>query len=160
MNNTSQALSTAQVPKQSRAREESYRVYVEALLNERDVARITGMAVASVRRWRLQQRGPIYRKCGASVKYRAQDVDDFIASLRPEQLPEERLGMRLDITGRTVLAYETVPDDEKKLKSFEHMLESLGIQGESIRLVGEDKEIITALDRTLKRAPKPRSPFD
>jgi hypothetical protein len=33
---------------------------VEPLLDERHVARITGMSVASVRRWRLLNRGPRY----------------------------------------------------------------------------------------------------
>ena len=47
-----------------------------------------------------------------------------------------------------------------QVKNFERMLESLGVEGESSQLVGKDKEILTALDRALKRAPKPRSPFD
>lgn len=85
---------------------------------------------------------------------------DFVASLKPERLPNDRLDGQLDRTGRTILAYETVPDGETKLKSFERMLDFLGVPNESGQLVGEDKEILTALDRALKRAPKPRSPFD
>jgi predicted DNA-binding transcriptional regulator AlpA len=42
---------------------------IEALLNEHDVARITGLSVATVRRWRLLKRGPKYIKLGSSVKY-------------------------------------------------------------------------------------------
>jgi len=38
------------------------------LLNEHDVARITGLSVASVRRWRLFRRGPKYLKLGAAVR--------------------------------------------------------------------------------------------
>jgi predicted DNA-binding transcriptional regulator AlpA len=44
------------------------------LLNEFDVARVTGLSVASVRRWRLFKQGPKYMKIGASVRYRAEDV--------------------------------------------------------------------------------------
>jgi predicted DNA-binding transcriptional regulator AlpA len=47
---------------------------LEELLTEHDVARITGLSVASVRRWRLFKRGPKYMKIGASVRYRAEDV--------------------------------------------------------------------------------------
>jgi predicted DNA-binding transcriptional regulator AlpA len=44
------------------------------LLNEFDVARVTGLSVASVRRWRLFKQGPKYLKIGASVRYPAEDV--------------------------------------------------------------------------------------
>src|SRR5262249_55069133 len=37
---------------------------IETLLNEDDVARITGLSVASVRRWRLLRQGPKYLKIG------------------------------------------------------------------------------------------------
>jgi predicted DNA-binding transcriptional regulator AlpA len=47
---------------------------LQELLTERDLARITGLSVASVRRWRLFKQGPKYLKIGASVRYRAEDV--------------------------------------------------------------------------------------
>lgn len=47
---------------------------LEALLNEHDVARITGLSVASVRRWRLMNQGPRYLKVGSSVRYRQEDI--------------------------------------------------------------------------------------
>ena len=46
----------------------------EKLLNEHDVARITGLSVASVRRWRLLRLGPRYIKIGAAVRYKAEDI--------------------------------------------------------------------------------------
>ncbi|MEN6532407.1 MAG: helix-turn-helix domain-containing protein [Bryobacteraceae bacterium] len=52
----------------------------ETLLNERDLARITGLSVASVRRWRLLRQGPKYLKIGAAVRYRAGDVSAWLAS--------------------------------------------------------------------------------
>lgn len=47
---------------------------IATLLNEHEVARITGLSVASVRRWRLLQQGPKYIKIGSAVRYRAEDV--------------------------------------------------------------------------------------
>lgn len=53
---------------------------VTELLDEHDVARITGMSVASVRRWRLRRVGPKYLKIGAAVRYRPDDVAAWIDS--------------------------------------------------------------------------------
>ncbi len=53
---------------------------VEALLNERDVARVTGLSVASVRRWRLLRQGPKYLKIGAAVRYKPEDVLAWLES--------------------------------------------------------------------------------
>jgi predicted DNA-binding transcriptional regulator AlpA len=47
---------------------------LETLLNEHDVARVTGLSVASVRRWRLLRQGPKYIKIGAAVRYKAEDI--------------------------------------------------------------------------------------
>jgi predicted DNA-binding transcriptional regulator AlpA len=63
---------------------------LENLLNEHDVARITGLSVASVRRWRLLRQGPRYLKLGSAVRYTTEDVSAWLAS-RPsggEQQPE------------------------------------------------------------------------
>ena len=44
---------------------------IEALLNEHDVARITGLSPSTVRRWRLQRnQGPEYLKIGSAVRYK------------------------------------------------------------------------------------------
>lgn len=53
---------------------------METLLNEQDVARITALSVASVRRWRLLGQGPRYIKIGSSVRYRSRDIQDFLES--------------------------------------------------------------------------------
>lgn len=47
---------------------------IETLLNEHDVARITGLSIASVRRWRLLGIGPKYIKIGAAVRYKPEDL--------------------------------------------------------------------------------------
>jgi predicted DNA-binding transcriptional regulator AlpA len=53
---------------------------LETLLNEHDVARITGLSVASVRRWRLLRQGPKYLKIGAAVRYEPRSISEFLAS--------------------------------------------------------------------------------
>jgi predicted DNA-binding transcriptional regulator AlpA len=53
---------------------------LESLLTERDVARITGLSVASVRRWRLLRQGPKYIKIGAAVRYKPEDVATWLES--------------------------------------------------------------------------------
>lgn len=65
---------------------------LESLLTERDLARITGLSVASARRWRLLKHGgPKYIKIGAAVRYRPEDVSAWLES-RPrggEQVEEQ-----------------------------------------------------------------------
>jgi predicted DNA-binding transcriptional regulator AlpA len=51
---------------------------IDNLLNEHDVARITALSVASVRRWRLLGIGPKYIKIGAAVRYRAEDLRTWL----------------------------------------------------------------------------------
>jgi predicted DNA-binding transcriptional regulator AlpA len=53
---------------------------IESLLNEHDVARITGLSVASVRRWRLLKTGPRATKIGAAVRYRPEDLRMWLDS--------------------------------------------------------------------------------
>ena len=53
---------------------------LETLLTEHDVARITGMSVATVRRWRLLRQGPKYLKIGAAVRYKPEDLSAWLES--------------------------------------------------------------------------------
>lgn len=50
----------------------------ESLLNEHDLACLTGLSLGTLRRWRLLGQGPRYTKLGASVRYREEDVLAFI----------------------------------------------------------------------------------
>ena len=52
----------------------------ENFLNERDIARITGMSLASVRRWRLLRQGPRATKIGAAIRYKPEDVKAWLDS--------------------------------------------------------------------------------
>jgi predicted DNA-binding transcriptional regulator AlpA len=52
---------------------------VEALLNEHEVARITGLSVATIRRWRLLAQGPRFLKVSRSaVRYRPEDLKAYL----------------------------------------------------------------------------------
>ena len=53
---------------------------LDSLLNERQVARVIGMSVASLRRWRLLRHGPRYLKISSAVRYRPEDVTAWLAS--------------------------------------------------------------------------------
>ena len=64
---------------------------LETLLNERDVARITQLSVASVRRWRLLRQGPKYLKIGSAVRYRYSDIAAWLES-RPTGGERTRAG--------------------------------------------------------------------
>jgi len=52
----------------------------ERLLNERQVAERLTVSVATVRRWRLLGQGPRYIKVGSAVRYRAEDVAEWLNS--------------------------------------------------------------------------------
>jgi predicted DNA-binding transcriptional regulator AlpA len=66
--------------RQKREAEEHHRVWLDTLLDEFDVARITGLSVASVRRWRLLRQGPRYLKLNSAVRYRPEDILAWLAS--------------------------------------------------------------------------------
>lgn len=53
---------------------------LEELLTEHDVARITGMSLATARRWRLLRQGPKYLKIGAAVRYKPEDITAWLES--------------------------------------------------------------------------------
>jgi predicted DNA-binding transcriptional regulator AlpA len=52
----------------------------QSLLTEHDIARITGLSVASVRRWRLFRQGPKFLKLGAAVRYKPEDLTEWLDS--------------------------------------------------------------------------------
>jgi predicted DNA-binding transcriptional regulator AlpA len=56
------------------------------LLDEKQVAKLLRVSLASVRRWRQQKVGPTYIKAGACVRYRREDVDAWLCTreVRPE----------------------------------------------------------------------------
>jgi predicted DNA-binding transcriptional regulator AlpA len=53
-----------------------------ALLDEKQLARKLNISVASARRWRLLSQGPRFLKIGASVRYKPEDVEAWLNSVR------------------------------------------------------------------------------
>jgi helix-turn-helix protein len=53
---------------------------MSSLLTEGDVAQRLHVSLASVRRWRLEQRGPQFIKVGSLVRYRPEDLDLWLAA--------------------------------------------------------------------------------
>jgi hypothetical protein len=52
----------------------------EPLITEGEAASILRVSLTSLRRWRREGRGPVYRKLGRTVRYRPQDLADFVGS--------------------------------------------------------------------------------
>jgi excisionase family DNA binding protein len=51
------------------------------LLTEQELAKRLNVSLASVRRWRINGRGPLFVKVGALVRYRPEDVDAWLGEL-------------------------------------------------------------------------------
>jgi len=51
-------------------------------VDEREVSRITGIAIQTLRNWRFQRTGPAYSKVGRAVRYRLDDVINFMEERR------------------------------------------------------------------------------
>jgi len=54
---------------------------MQIFLTEKDVAEQIKVSLASLRRWRLLQRGPRFIKVGALVRYRPEDLEQWMAAL-------------------------------------------------------------------------------
>lgn len=51
------------------------------LMTEDEVSKALNVSVASLRRWRLEQRGPLFVKVGSLVRYRPEDLESWLAGL-------------------------------------------------------------------------------
>jgi predicted DNA-binding transcriptional regulator AlpA len=67
---------------------------LDRLMNERAVAAVLNVSVATIRRWRLLGQGPKFRKIGASVRYRSGDITAWV-----ESRPTGGDGKRVDCQG-------------------------------------------------------------
>lgn len=50
----------------------------DSLLTETDISTHLRVSIACVRRWRLERRGPKFLKIGSLVRYRPEDVEEWI----------------------------------------------------------------------------------
>ncbi|RZB36396.1 MAG: hypothetical protein SRB2_02221 [Desulfobacteraceae bacterium Eth-SRB2] len=51
-------------------------------INEYEAAQLVGVAVQTLRNWRCQHRGPAYLKLSRAVRYRINDLENFMDSKR------------------------------------------------------------------------------
>lgn len=51
---------------------------MKSFLTERDIARLAGVSLGTVRRWRQRKQGPPSIKLGALVRYVPEDVIEWI----------------------------------------------------------------------------------
>src|SRR5262249_5798575 len=54
---------------------------MNTLLTEEEVAKHLHVSLASIRRWRLERRGPQFIKVGTLVRYRPEDLESWLSSL-------------------------------------------------------------------------------
>ena len=54
---------------------------MQSFLTEKEVAKQISVSLASLRRWRLVQRGPRFIKVGVLVRYRAEDLEQWLETL-------------------------------------------------------------------------------
>ena len=54
---------------------------MQNFLTEKEVAKQIRVSLASLRRWRLVQRGPRFVKVGALVRYRPEDLEQWMETL-------------------------------------------------------------------------------
>jgi hypothetical protein len=62
----------------------------DTLITEPEAASILRISLTSLRRWRREGNGPVYRKLCRSVRYRQADLNDFIAAGRRTSTAERR----------------------------------------------------------------------
>jgi excisionase family DNA binding protein len=51
---------------------------MEPLLNTPEAAILLGVAEITLRKWRISGKGPRFVRCGASIRYRRTDLEDWI----------------------------------------------------------------------------------
>lgn len=57
------------------------------LINTEAVAELLGLSPATLRLWRSTGKGPQFVKCGGAVRYRTEDLEEWVASriVKPER---------------------------------------------------------------------------
>ena len=69
------------------------------LMTETEVAKRLNVSLASVRRWRLERRGPTFVKVSALVRYRPEDLDAWLSELPTGGCVRTSPRRYLEITG-------------------------------------------------------------
>ena len=73
---------------------------MQNFMTEKEVAGHLNVSLASLRRWRLEGRGPRFVKVGALVRYRPEDLEQWMAALPTGGAAPQRENMRLAAVSR------------------------------------------------------------
>jgi len=52
------------------------------LITERDAAEFLAVQPATLRHWRVRERGPVYYRIGGAIRYRLSDLEDYLYERR------------------------------------------------------------------------------
>ena len=52
------------------------------LLSEVQAAKILGLTIHALRKWRNQEKGPVYHRIGGAVRYSESDIEEFVKASR------------------------------------------------------------------------------
>ena len=52
------------------------------LFTEREAAEFFDLQPATLRHWRVQERGPLYYRIGGAIRYHRTDLEDFLRDCR------------------------------------------------------------------------------
>jgi excisionase family DNA binding protein len=83
---------------------------MDTLLTEEEVAKRLHVSLASVRRWRLERRGPQFIKVGSLVRYRPEEFENWLASLPTG-------GAQLEQAGTQTIRATRFPGSAKAMSS-------------------------------------------
>lgn len=85
------------------------------LLNEHEVAKLLGVSVATIRRFRILRRPPAYVKIGASVRYEREEVENLILASRHKSPVKKSKPSKKP---KTLAAHDDSPDAGIKKEVF------------------------------------------
>ena len=71
-----------------------------ALINEREAARLLGVKVATLRRWRFEKRSLPYVKVSRLIRYKISDIEAFISANREDPLQRLSSGLGQEVESR------------------------------------------------------------
>jgi hypothetical protein len=74
------------------------------LLTESDVAQKLHVSLACLRRWRLEKRGPQFVKIGQLVRYRPDELENWLCSLPTGGMAEQRKSAASETGGKAAKA--------------------------------------------------------
>ena len=80
---------------------------------------------------------------------------EMLVCLRHETQLDAQTGLH-EMTDKSILQVEWLPDDRSKFERCELMLETIGVSLETDQFIGTDEQILKALDQGLAVAPRAR----